>query len=74
MVDVVYLWVNGSDPTLQNELARYTGSNNTQQTPTSTARFDSSRDELRYSLRALEQYMPWYRHLFIVTNGQVGCR
>jgi hypothetical protein len=40
--------------------------------PTRQARFDAGRDELRYSLRALEQYMPWYRQLYIVTNGQVG--
>jgi hypothetical protein len=40
--------------------------------PTRQARFDAGRDELRYSLRALEQYLPWYRRLYIVTNGQVG--
>jgi hypothetical protein len=37
----------------------------------SHARFNSDRDELRYSLRSLQQYMPWCRHLYIVTNGQV---
>jgi hypothetical protein len=35
------------------------------------ARFDAGRDELRYSLRSLEMYMPWFRHVYIVTNGQV---
>ena len=28
-------------------------------------------DELRYSLRSLEQHAPWLRHIYIVTNGQV---
>jgi hypothetical protein len=38
---------------------------------TNQARFNSDRDELRYSLRSLQQYMPWFRHLYIVTHGQV---
>lgn len=25
----------------------------------------------RYSLRSLEQFTPWVRHIYIVTNGQV---
>ena len=28
-------------------------------------------DQLRYSLRSIEQFAPWIRHVFIVTNGQV---
>ena len=28
-------------------------------------------DQLRFSLRSIEQYAPWIRHVFIVTNGQV---
>jgi hypothetical protein len=28
-------------------------------------------DELRYSLRSLEKYAPWVRHVYLVTNGQV---
>ena len=28
-------------------------------------------DELRFSLRSLEKFAPWVRHVFIVTNGQV---
>ena len=28
-------------------------------------------EELRYSLRSLEMYAPWVRHVFIVTNGQI---
>ena len=28
-------------------------------------------DELRYSLRSVEQFAPWLRHIYIVTNGQV---
>lgn len=28
-------------------------------------------NELKYSLRSVEQYAPWVRNIFIVTNGQV---
>ncbi|KAJ5397027.1 hypothetical protein N7509_005140 [Penicillium cosmopolitanum] len=28
-------------------------------------------DELRYSIRSLDKYAPWIRHIYIVTNGQV---
>lgn len=80
-VDVVCLLVNGSDPQLLQELQdlergttasssiRQSGSQND---AVRQARFDAGRDELRYSIRSLELYLPWYRHLYIVTNGQVG--
>ena len=87
-VDVVYLWVNGSDPQLHQEVQEYeykaasaaaaqpvSSSPGVLDNPVCQARFDSSRDELKFSLRSLEMYMKWYRRLFIVTNGQVrGCR
>lgn len=28
-------------------------------------------DELRFSIRSVEQFAPWLRHIYIVTNGQV---
>jgi UDP-N-acetylglucosamine-lysosomal-enzyme len=28
-------------------------------------------EELRYSLRSVEKYAPWIRHIYIVTNGQI---
>ena len=28
-------------------------------------------EELRFSLRSLEQYAPWVRHVYLVTNGQI---
>lgn len=31
----------------------------------------NDKDELRYSLRSLEMYAPWIRHVYIVTNGQI---
>lgn len=72
-VDVVYLVVNGSDPLLAQELRDFGRSVHTFQAdnPLRPSRFDAGRDELRYSLRSLEMYLPWFRHVYIVTNGQV---
>ncbi|XP_054609099.1 N-acetylglucosamine-1-phosphotransferase subunits alpha/beta-like isoform X1 [Dunckerocampus dactyliophorus] len=33
-------------------------------------RFEDN-DALRHSLRSVEKYAPWVRHIFIVTNGQI---
>uniref|UniRef100_A0A182JKZ0 Uncharacterized protein n=1 Tax=Anopheles atroparvus TaxID=41427 RepID=A0A182JKZ0_ANOAO len=65
VIDVVYTWVNGSDPRFIDELARYSPTRD-------KARYDD-KNELRYSLRSLERYAPWVRNVYIVTNGQVPC-
>nr|CAD7429544.1 unnamed protein product [Timema monikensis] len=38
-----------------------------------TSRFQQTCNEaeLRYSLRSLEKFAPWIRHVFLVTNGQI---
>ena len=36
----------------------------------SSSRFQDN-EELRYSLRSVERFAPWVRHVFIVTNGQI---
>ncbi|GFO26810.1 N-acetylglucosamine-1-phosphotransferase subunits alpha/beta-like, partial [Plakobranchus ocellatus] len=33
-------------------------------------RFEDN-EELRYSLRSIQKFAPWVRHVFIVTNGQI---
>ena len=76
-VDVVYTWVDGSDPTWndarQQRLAGISG------TALATARTRESsgqaryldRDELRYSFRSLHLFAPWVRRIHLVTAGQV---
>ena len=71
-IDVVYTWVNGSDPEFQRQLEEtlvLLGR------PPVRGAVDASRfadnDELRYSLRSLQQNAPWVRHVYLVTNGQV---
>lgn len=36
----------------------------------SASRFEDN-EELRYSLRSLERFAPWIRHVYVVTNGQI---
>ncbi|XP_018363916.1 PREDICTED: N-acetylglucosamine-1-phosphotransferase subunits alpha/beta isoform X1 [Trachymyrmex cornetzi] len=66
-IDVVYTWVNGSDPMFLESLQKHVS---IVDLGTVTSRF-SDKDELRYSLRSLEMYAPWVRHVYIVTNGQI---
>ncbi|GAB2579782.1 stealth family protein [Microlunatus antarcticus] len=72
-VDVVYTWVDGSDPAWQRR--RDAALHEERNAPlhdlaANESRF-TSRDELRYSLRSLEMYAPWVRHVFLVTDDQV---
>ena len=70
-VDLVYLWVDGSDPQWkakkeywQKQMGLYTPYS------VGAARF-RDREELLHSLRSAEKYLPWVRTIFIVTDGQV---
>ena len=72
-IDAVYTWVDGADPEwieskrrLEAELAgdEYHPEANHE------ARFES-KDELKYSLRSVEYFAPWFRTIYIVTSGQV---
>lgn len=68
-IDIVYTWVDGSDPEWQRRRAEVTA------TPyhpeaASDARY-ISRDELRYSLRSVHMFAPWVRNIFVVTDDQV---
>lgn len=64
---MVYTWVNGSDPVFLKNLQKHVP---IMDLSTAASRF-SDKDELRYSLRSLEMYAPWVRHVYIVTNGQI---
>ena len=66
-IDVVYTWVNGSDPVFLKNLKKHVPIMDVNTAP---SRFND-KDELRYSLRSLEMYAPWVRHVYIVTNGQI---
>ena len=73
--DIVYLWVNGNDPVWRAKR------HHAVQKLCASARSDMAlygnvegrfrdNDELRYSLRALEQFYPEHGHVYVVTDGQ----
>ena len=72
-VDVVYTWVDGSDPAWQerrDRALRAAGGAPLHDLAANDSRY-TSHDELRYSLRSLEMYAPWVRQVFLVTDHQV---
>lgn len=72
-IDVVYTWVDGTDPSwLERKRAAVEESIGVGLTEEAAAdmRF-IDHDELRYSLRSIERYAPWVRHIWIVTDRQV---
>ncbi|MEM1030395.1 MAG: stealth conserved region 3 domain-containing protein [Myxococcota bacterium] len=64
-VDFVYTWVDSHDPEWQKMYAAYRP--DVERDGTSLSRF-FNRNELMFSLRALEMYAPWVRRIHIVSN------
>jgi glycosyltransferase involved in cell wall biosynthesis len=71
-IDVVYTWVDGDEPGwLERKNATLAGMGLLPVDAAAGAVRFRSRDELRYSLRSLEMFAPWVRHIWIVTDDQV---
>ena len=68
-IDLVYLWVNGSDPAWLAKKNAFIG-NSQENTSINCKGRHASNDELKYSLRSVEKYAPWVRKIFIVTDEQ----
>jgi hypothetical protein len=70
-VPIVYTWANGSEP--GHRAARAAAGGAGDQAP-GTSR-DRDNGELRFALRSLERFLPWWRgHLFLVTPpGDAQC-
>ncbi|MFK4149511.1 stealth family protein [Streptomyces sp. NPDC004065] len=72
-IDVVYTWVDDSDPVWRASRDRARQgfpADRLHEQAANDSRF-TSRDELRYSLRSLHQNAPWVRNIYLVTAGQV---
>lgn len=71
-IDLVYTWVDGSDPEWISARDEFLEVDQPKALPTSAAeaRFLSN-DELRYSLRSVEAFLPWVNHIYVVTSGQI---
>jgi len=68
-IDLVYLWVDGSDPKWQAKKTAVTGVLTDESETNNKGRYLSN-DELRYALRSAEKHAPWIRKIFIVTDDQ----
>jgi len=67
VIDAVYTYVNGSDAAFLAQLLEFADGHQ----PVAARRFNDH-DELRYSLRSLDKFAPWVRHVHLVTNGLPG--
>lgn len=69
-IDLVYLWVDGSDPVWAAKKNAFMGKATATNTEATTKARVANNDELKYSLRSVEKYAPWVGQIFIVTDEQ----
>ncbi|WP_431711911.1 Stealth CR1 domain-containing protein [Glutamicibacter uratoxydans] len=71
-VDAVITWVDGDDPAWQQRKNEALGQEQDLliKDATDDARFEPL-DELRFCLRSIEQYAPWIRTIYLVTDRQI---
>ncbi len=68
-VDLVYLWVDGSDPEWFRRRSQFVQEESPKTEANSKGRYTNN-DELKYALRSVEKHVPWVRKIFIVTDNQ----
>ena len=68
-IDLVYLWVDGSDAGLMNK-NKFLGIESDSGDEATTKARAADNGELKYSLRSMEKNAPWIRKIFIVTDEQ----
>lgn len=68
-IDLVYLWVDGSDPEWQKKKRAFTGIISDDSETNNIGRYINN-DELKYSMRSVVKHAPWIRKIYIVTDGQ----
>ncbi|MDR2413130.1 MAG: Stealth CR1 domain-containing protein [Rickettsiales bacterium] len=70
-IDLVYLWVDGNDRKWKKEKDRWLNKIKSEKEiyhdAAVAARWHDN-DELRYSLRSAEKFVPWINHIFIITG------
>jgi hypothetical protein len=70
-IDIVYTWVDGSDKNwLEKRNFQAKKAGKILNSSISEALFTDN-DELKYSLRSINEYAPWINNIFIVTDNQI---
>jgi hypothetical protein len=70
-LDIVILWVDESAPGFREQEKAARDSAFVEESGIDLApERNRNNGELRYVLRSIEQHIPWFRHIYIVTNGQ----
>jgi hypothetical protein len=69
-IDMVYLWVDGSDENWLKTKEKFTDGGETVNHASSANYRFREFDELRHSIRSVEAFAPWIRNIYIVTAGQ----
>lgn len=70
-IDLVYTWVDGSDPIWIEKRSRYLPQSDQRDIQSFCKGRLCNSNELLYSLRSVEMYAPWINHIFIITDRQV---
>lgn len=66
-LDLVYLWCDDSDKTWSDNRKKHLPEEKLDKQVVCKGRFVQN-DELKYSLRSVEKYMPWIRNIYIVSE------
>lgn len=71
-IDMVYLWCDGNEKAFRERRTAFLKKEyqDFDEEANGDKRFFDN-EELRYSLRSLEQYAPWINHVYIVTDRQI---
>lgn len=70
-IDIVYTWVDGSDPIHVRARRHWAEQLGIDPADALNPERFTDNGELKLSLRSLEAFLPWVRSVFLVTNGQV---
>lgn len=69
LLDVVIAWVDGADPILKQKRENYKSGKTVASDAITATRFASD-DEIYYNIASILKYVPFCRHIYIVTDQQ----
>lgn len=70
-IDFVFLWCDGSDPDFVRQKAQRMKEVRPELITENIGDIRYGQfDELKYALRSVNQFAPWFHHIFVVTNNQ----